>query len=376
VSHEATVAVVFGTRPEAIKLAPVIHLLESDRRLRVRVIASGQHREMLDQVLTVFGITPDRDLRVMTAGQSLSQLTARLLSLLDPVLAAESPHAVLVQGDTATACAAALAAYYHRIPVGHVEAGLRTGDRYAPFPEEVNRRLVSVLATWHFAPTEQARDVLVREGNPAESVAVTGNTVIDALRYVLATTAAPPSPIPERGGRMIVVTAHRRENFGPPFEALCRAIRRIADMYPDVDICYPVHLNPRVQEPVQRLLAGHSRIHLLAPLDYVAFVHLLTRAYLVLSDSGGIQEEAPALGKPVLVMRDATDRPESVAAGVARLVGTNEERIVASVSRLLDEPRAYAAMAHAANPYGDGHASERIVAFLRSRLLGNSDSGK
>jgi UDP-N-acetylglucosamine 2-epimerase len=376
VNREATVAVVFGTRPEAIKLAPVIRLLESDQHLRVRVIATGQHREMLDQVLAVFGITPDRDLRVMTTGQSLSQLTARLLALLDPVFAKETPDAVIVQGDTATACAAALAAYYRRIPVGHVEAGLRTGDRYAPFPEEVNRRLVSVLATWHFAPTERARDVLVREGNPAESVAVTGNTVIDALRYVLATTPAPPSLIPERGQRMIVVTAHRRESFGPPFEALCRAIRRIADGYPDVDMCYPVHLNPRVQEPVQRLLAGHPRIHLLAPLDYVAFVHLLTRAYLVLSDSGGVQEEAPALGKPVLVMRDATDRPEAVEAGVAKLVGTNEERIVASVSELLDEPRTYATMAQAANPYGDGHASERIVAFLRSRLLAHVDDAE
>jgi UDP-N-acetylglucosamine 2-epimerase len=376
VNREATVAVVFGTRPEAIKLAPVIRLLESDQHLRVRVIATGQHREMLDQVLAVFGITPDRDLRVMTTGQSLSQLTARLLALLDPVFVEETPDAVIVQGDTATACAAALAAYYRRIPVGHVEAGLRTGDRYAPFPEEVNRRLVSVLATWHFAPTERARDVLVREGNPAESVAVTGNTVIDALRYVLATTPAPPSLIPERGQRMIVVTAHRRESFGPPFEALCRAIRRIADGYPDVDMCYPVHLNPRVQEPVQRLLAGHPRIHLLAPLDYVAFVHLLTRAYLVLSDSGGVQEEAPALGKPVLVMRDATDRPEAVEAGVAKLVGTNEERIVASVSELLDEPRTYATMAQAANPYGDGHASERIVAFLRSRLLAHVDDAE
>jgi UDP-N-acetylglucosamine 2-epimerase len=376
VNREATVAVVFGTRPEAIKLAPVIRLLRSDQHLRVRVIATGQHREMLDQVLAVFGITPDRDLRVMTTGQSLSQLTARLLALLDPVFVEETPDAVIVQGDTATACAAALAAYYRRIPVGHVEAGLRTGDRYAPFPEEVNRRLVSVLATWHFAPTERARDVLVREGNPAESVAVTGNTVIDALRYVLATTPAPPSLIPERGQRMIVVTAHRRESFGPPFEALCRAIRRIADGYPDVDMCYPVHLNPRVQEPVQRLLAGHPRIHLLAPLDYVAFVHLLTRAYLVLSDSGGVQEEAPALGKPVLVMRDATDRPEAVEAGVAKLVGTNEERIVASVSELLDEPRTYATMAQAANPYGDGHASERIVAFLRSRLLAHVDDAE
>ena len=368
-NHGSRILIVFGTRPEAIKLAPVIRMLKTNPNLRVRVISTGQHREMLDQVLEIFGILPDHDLGVMTAGQTLPELTERLLSLLDPVIAEEAPDALLVQGDTTTAFAAALAAFYRRIPVGHVEAGLRTNDRYAPFPEEVNRRLVGVLASWHFAPTERARAALLREGNVDEDIVVTGNTVIDALQYVLATTKPPPSPIPETGRRLVLVTAHRRESFGRPFEAICRAIRRVAEEHMDVDVCYPVHMNPEVRAPVQRILAGRPRIHLLEPLDYVAFLHLLSRADIVLTDSGGIQEEAPALGKPVLVMRDETERPEAVDAGVAKLVGTDEDRIVACVARLLADRSAYETMARATNPFGDGRASECILAFLRAKLV-------
>jgi len=372
---QPTVLAVFGTRPEAIKLAPVVRALEAGPSLGVRVVATGQHRAMLDQVLAVFGIAPDHDLDVMVPGQTLPELTSRLLPPLDRVIAAEAPAAVLVQGDTTTAFAAALAAFYRRVPVGHVEAGLRTHDRYAPFPEEINRRLIGDLASWHFAPTERARDALLREGVPEGDVLVTGNTVVDALRHVLATTEAGMPAIPEEGQRLVLVTAHRRENFGRPFEALCRAVRRIADGHPDVDVCFPVHPNPNVREPVRRILAGHPRVRLLEPLDYVAFAHLLARADLVLTDSGGIQEEAPTLGKPVLVMRDATERPEAVEAGVVELVGTDEERIVAAAARLLDDPLAYARMARAVSPYGDGRASERIVAFLAARLAGWGGEG-
>lgn len=367
-----TVLVVFGTRPEAIKLAPVIQALEADRALRVRVVVTGQHREMLDQVLKVFGIRPDHDLDVMTPGQTLSELTGRLVPALDRVIKDEAPAAVLVHGDTTTAFAAALAAFYNKAPVGHVEAGLRTDDIYAPFPEEMNRRLLSELATWHYAPTEASRAALLAEGIAGGSVLLTGNTVIDALYRTLATTRPPlmRPPLsacsPER--KMLLVTAHRRENFGKPLEAICGAIRRIADRYPLLDVCYPVHLNPRVRGPVGRILGGHPRIHLLDPLDYVAFSHLLARAHIVLTDSGGVQEEAPALGKPVLVMRDATERPEAVEAGVVELVGADEGRIVSGVSRLLDDAEAYLSMVRAVSPYGDGRAGERIAAFLAAEL--------
>jgi UDP-N-acetylglucosamine 2-epimerase (non-hydrolysing) len=370
------VLVIFGTRPEAIKLAPVIRALQADGSFTVRTVATGQHREMLDQVLEVFRIAADHDLNIMAPGQTLAQLTSRLLNALAAVLEEESPAAVLVHGDTTTAFAGALAAFYRQIPVGHVEAGLRTNDRYAPFPEEINRRMISGLAQWHFAPTPGSQAALLREGIPADSIVVTGNTVIDALHFTLATTEKDATPIPAPGHRLLLVTAHRRENFGQPFDAICRAIRRIADAHPDLEVCYPVHLNPQVREPVQRILRGHPRIHLIEPLDYVAFSHLLARSDLILTDSGGIQEEGPALGKPVLVMRDVTERPEAIEAGVVELVGTDEERIVARTARLLGDPVAYAAMARAVSPYGDGQASARIARFLRSRLVTHSPVGK
>ncbi len=360
------VLVIFGTRPEAIKLAPVIQRLAAEPGLSVRIAVTGQHRQMLDQMLAVFDLVPDHDLAIMQPGQTLAELTSRLLPPLDALMATEAPAAVLVQGDTTTAFVAALAAFYRQVPVGHVEAGLRTGDRYAPFPEEINRRLISGLASWHFAPTDQARLALLGEGVDGANILVSGNTVIDALQHVLATTSAPAASIPDRQ-RLLLVTAHRRENFDR-LDAICRAIRRLVDAYLDLVVIYPVHLNPNVQEPVTRLLAGHPRIHLLPPLDYVAFVHLLARADLVLTDSGGLQEEGPALGKPVLVLREVTERPEGVTAGAVEVVGTEEERIVARVSRLLDDRHAYAAMARVVSPYGDGHASERIVAFLSYRL--------
>jgi UDP-N-acetylglucosamine 2-epimerase (non-hydrolysing) len=365
-STRPIVLVVMGTRPEAIKLGPVVQALRANAAFATRVVTTGQHREMLDQVLTVFAISPDRDLDVMQPNQSLAGLTSRLLTSLDEVIAAEAPHVVLVQGDTTTAFTASLAAFYQRVPVGHVEAGLRTHNRYAPFPEEINRRLISALATWHFAPTSEARESLLQENIAESHVVITGNTVIDALHYVLDTTTAPPLPVPD-GVRVLLVTAHRRENFGH-LEGICRAIRRLVDTHSDLAVCYPVHLNPNVQEPVYRLLAGHPRISLLPPLDYIAFVHLLARADLVLTDSGGLQEEGPTLGKPVLVLRDVTERPEGVMAGSVELVGTEEELIVSRVSRLLDDRHAYAAMAHQVSPYGDGQASQRIVSFLRSKL--------
>jgi UDP-N-acetylglucosamine 2-epimerase (non-hydrolysing) len=362
------VLVIFGTRPEAIKLAPVIRELAAAPDIDVRVAVTGQHRHMLDQVLDVFNIAPDYDLNIMIAGQTLPELTSRLISSLDQVIGAECPAAVLIHGDTTTAFAAALAAFYHRVPVGHVEAGLRTGDAYAPYPEEINRRLISDLAHWHFAPTALSRAALLREGIADSSILVTGNTVIDALYFTLANTRASAPPLDLANRRLVLVTAHRRESFGAPFESLCRAIRSIADSYSDVEICYPVHLNPNVREPVERILGGSPRIRLCEPFDYRTFSRLLEQSYLILTDSGGIQEEGPALGKPVLVMRDVTERPEAIEAGVVELVGTDEQAIVARVSRLLDDPIAYAAMARAVSPYGDGHASDRICAFLRTRL--------
>lgn len=371
-STQPLVLVVLGTRPEAIKLAPVIRALAAEPSLRVCVARTGQHRELVDQVLDVFDLRPDHDLATMTTNQTLPDLTSRLVVALDRLIARAAPQTVLVQGDTTTAFAAALAAFYHRVPVGHVEAGLRTGNRYAPFPEEINRRLISVLSTWHFAPTTRNEAALLAEGIAAADVRVTGNTVIDALQLILQTTCSPLDELPGPGRRLLLVTAHRRESFGAPFAALCRAIRRIADTHPALDICYPVHLNPNVRQPVAQALAGHPRIHLLEPLDYVSFVHLLARADLVLTDSGGVQEEAPALGKPVLVMREVTERPEAIEAGIVELVGTDEERIVRRVNALLNDAAAYAARARPVSPYGDGRASARIVAFLRTRLLGNA----
>lgn len=366
-----TVLCVFGTRPEAIKMAPVVRALGTAPGLRPAVCVTDQHEAMLDQVLELFGIRPDHRLGVMCAGQSPSEVAARVLERLPDVLAATRPAAVLVQGDTTTTFAAALAAFYARIPVGHVEAGLRTYRKDAPFPEELNRQMTTALADWHFAPTGWARDNLLQAGVPAARIAVTGNPVIDALRWIEHETATRDADLlPDVDGRrLILVTAHRRESFGGPFVELCSALRDIVCRNRDVELVYPVHLNPNVQEPVRRLLAGLERVRLLPPVDYLTLVGLLRRAYLVLTDSGGIQEEAPAFGKPVLVMRETTERPEGVEAGTARLVGTARERIVEEVERLLRDAAAYETMARAHNPYGDGQAAERITRVL-SRALG------
>jgi UDP-N-acetylglucosamine 2-epimerase (non-hydrolysing) len=359
---------VFGTRPEAIKMAPVIReLRKHPARVDLRVCVTGQHREMLDQVLRLFEIVPDHDLDIMRADQSLTQVTAAALTGLDAVIASERPDWVVVQGDTTTAMAASLVAFYHRVRIAHVEAGLRSWDRAHPFPEEVNRRLADSLSDLHFAPTDVARQNLLREGLDGSTVIVTGNTVIDALHWV----AGLPAPddlnslIPRNGARLLLVTAHRRESFGPGMEEICLALRDLAMRYgASVQVVYPVHLNPRVREPVQRILGDMENITLLPPLDYLRLVHLMKRAYLVLTDSGGIQEEAPGLGKPVLVLREVTERPEAVAAGTARVVGTSRERVVREAVRLLEDSAEYERMARAVNPYGDGHAAKRIVAAL------------
>jgi UDP-N-acetylglucosamine 2-epimerase (non-hydrolysing) len=368
------VLTVFGTRPEAVKLAPVISELSRASGIESRVCVTAQHRHMLDQVTGLFGIQPDVDLDLMRPGQSLAEISAAIFTALDPVLADLKPDWMLVQGDTTTVMAAALLGYYHRIRVGHVEAGLRTGDKWQPFPEEVNRQVASVVADLHFAPTEWARDNLLRENVPAERILVTGNPVIDALQYVAALPPTPqvaellaklglaPGQEKTEGKRLILVTAHRRENFGAPLENICLALRQLAEHYGDaIHIVYPVHLNPNVQETAHRLLDGVEHIDLIQPLDYLLLVNLIKRAALVLTDSGGLQEEAPGLGVPVLVLRRVTERPEGVQAGTVRLVGTDIERIVTETRRLLDDPQTYDQMARAVNPYGDGHAAARIV---------------
>ena len=364
------ILVVFGTRPEAIKLFPVVAALKATPGLTVRTCVTGQHRGLLDQVLAIAGLVPDLDLDLMEPGQSLDRLTARLLTGLGEVLDAERPDRMIVQGDTATATAAALAAYYRKIPVAHVEAGLRSGDIYNPWPEEVNRRLVAPIADLHFAPTDIAAAALARE-NIRRGVHVTGNTVVDALHWTKKRIAANPALAAGldgvaarfRGKRIVLVTTHRRENFGTGMAAIARAILRIAARE-DVAILFPVHPNPNVGAVVDALLGYHPRIARVDPLDYPHFIRALQLCYLVLTDSGGVQEEAPAYGKPVLVMRDTTERPEGVEAGTARLVGTNEDRIVAEVSNLLDDDHAYATMARAHSPYGDGHASQRIAKVI------------
>ncbi len=347
-----------------MKLAPVVRELARRPGVRSRVCVTAQHREQLDQVLAVFGIVPDRDLDLMRPGQTLPDLTARILTAVSGALAEERPDVVLVQGDTTTVLAAALAAFYARIPVGHVEAGLRTDDRYSPFPEEINRRLATTLATWHFAPTPRAAAALRREGVSERSIHVTGNTAIDALLAIVGSTIAPPFPFLHDGRRLILVTAHRRENFGAPMAACFVALRTLVERNPDTELVYPVHLNPQVQEPARRILGGHPRIHLLPPADYATFAHLMARATLIITDSGGIQEEAPTLGKPTLVLRHETERPEAIEAGTALLVGTDPARILGEAERLLHDPVAYAAMARIANPFGDGHAAVRIVDVL------------
>ncbi len=360
-----------GTRPEAIKLAPVVLELERRSELFVsRVCVTAQHREMLDQPLAFFEIKPDYDLNIMSPGQTLAQITARAMEGFDHVFAQDKPELILTQGDTTTSFCGALAGYYHRIPVGHIEAGLRTGNKYAPFPEEINRRLVGQISDWHFAPTEYARQALLREGVPESSVFVTGNTVIDALFWVRERVRVVRPKFPDglieslEGHQVILVTGHRRESFGRGFENISHAIREVADAFPNVVFVYPVHLNPNVREPVHRILGGHPRIHLIEPLTYSAFVWLMDLATIVLTDSGGVQEEAPSLGKPVLVMRETTERPEGIAAGNARLVGVCKERIVDELMKLLSNPEERASMTAVSNPYGDGLAARRIVDVL------------
>lgn len=364
---------VFGTRPEAIKMAPLVKHLQAHPAFEVQVCVTAQHRQMLDQVLNLFDISPNFDLNLMKPGQDLTDITGGVLHGLKKVLTESQPDLVLVHGDTSTTFAASLAAFYQRISVGHIEAGLRTGNLYSPWPEEANRRLTSVLARWHFAPTATSRNNLLAEGIAGDTVHVTGNTVIDALLQVRARIRTDASlqkdfaktfNFIDPAKHVILVTGHRRENFGDGFERICQALARIAQGHPDAQVIYPVHLNPQVQEPVNRLLGSVSNIRLIEPLDYLPFVYLMDRATLILTDSGGIQEEAPSLGKPVLVMRDTTERPEAVAAGTVKLVGTNADHIVEQVRVLLTETKAYEAMAFAHNPYGDGRACERIARAL------------
>lgn len=400
------VSVIFGTRPEAIKLAPVILALKDHPDFACHVCVTAQHRQMLDQVLDAFDIRPDADLNLMQQDQPLSSFTARCLEALDRYLASQRPALVLAQGDTTTTFCASLAAFYRRIPIGHVEAGLRTKNKYAPFPEEINRTLVSHLADLHFAPTEGARQNLLRQGVPADRIFVTGNTVIDALFLALEKTQISPPSIPglppellqpENHIPIVLITGHRRESFGPPLESICLAIRELAHRFPETHFVYPVHLNPHVRAPVLRILGSSpnpptsdlrplpsdsrsptsdhrplpsgTNIHLIDPLPYFPFVALMNRSTLILTDSGGIQEEAPSLGKPVLVMRDTTERPEGVEAGTARLVGTDTQKIVSEVSKLLTDKVAYDSMAQAHNPYGDGKAAHRILqAILQSEV--------
>lgn len=361
------VIVVMGTRPEAIKLAPVVRALRGHGGFTVKVLATAQHRSMLDQVLGVFDIEPDFDLDMMRPGQSLTDVTVRAVAGVGKVLERERPDWVVVQGDTTTAFVSALAAYYRRVRVAHVEAGLRTDDKYAPFPEEMNRRLVSALADVHFAPTPAARANLRREGVPAGAIHVTGNTVIDALKQMVASGRIESPPVLERlpaSARVLLVTAHRRESFGPGLESVFLALKEVVRRHPDVEVVYPVHPNPNVRRVADRVLGQVARVHLVAPLDYRQFVALMSRAYLILTDSGGIQEEAPGLGKPVLVLRDKTERPEAIAAGTALLVGTDRDRIVRVAERLLTSKAAYSRMARAANPFGDGRAGERVARIL------------
>lgn len=352
-----------GTRPEAIKMAPVILALKQQPWADVRVLATAQHRGLLDQVLAFFGIEPDIDLNIMRPNQALTTLTARLLLELDEVLLAEKPDVLLAQGDTTTVMTAALACFYHRIPFGHIEAGLRTWDMQNPFPEEANRVIAGRLARWHFAPTEGSRQNLLREGAPDSDIIVTGNTVIDAL-LMTADKELELGIDLDPVKRLVLVTSHRRENFGAPFHNICRAIRTLAERNPDVQFLYPVHPNPNVKDVAYEVLGASSNIHLCEPLDYAPFVAAMKRSYLIISDSGGVQEEAPALGKPVLVLRDETERPEAVEQGVVKLVGPNYERIVEETQRLLDDESAYREMARGISPYGDGQSAARIVEVL------------
>ncbi|WP_178090859.1 non-hydrolyzing UDP-N-acetylglucosamine 2-epimerase [Plesiomonas shigelloides] len=369
------VLTVFGTRPEAIKMAPLVHALAKDERFEARVCVTAQHREMLDQVLDLFEIKPDYDFNLMKVGQTLNEVTAKILLELKPVLQEFKPDVVLVHGDTATTFAASLAAYYEQIAVGHVEAGLRTGNIYSPWPEEANRKLTGALTRYHFAPTETARQNLLQENYAPENIYVTGNTVIDALLMVkakidanpvLKTILATQFPYLDEKRKLILVTGHRRESFGDGFKRICEALSLIAKKYPDVQIVYPVHLNPNVQKPVNRLLSGFDNVYLIEPQEYLPFVYLMNRSYLILTDSGGIQEEAPSLGKPVLVMRETTERPEAVDAGTVTLVGTCVKTICYKAFWLLENEYVYSKMSKSHNPYGDGNAVIKITDAIYS----------
>ena len=361
------VMLVFGTRPEAIKMCPLVLELKKRKSIETVVCVTGQHRQMLDQVLEAFGVVPDYDLSIMKEQQTLFDVTVNILERIREVLEKEQPNVVLVHGDTSTTFVTALACFYLQIPVGHVEAGLRTYDIYSPYPEEFNRQAVGIVARYNFAPTELSRQNLLKEGKRTESIYVTGNTAIDALKTTVREDYAHPELEWAKGSRLIMLTAHRRENLGEPMHHMFRAIRRIVDEHPDIKVIYPIHMNPVVRKAADEELGDDDRIHIIEPLDVLDFHNFLARSYLILTDSGGIQEEAPSLGKPVLVMRDTTERPEGIAAGTLKLVGTSEETIYAEFKRLLEDEAAYEAMSRASNPYGDGHACERIADALEEQ---------
>lgn len=368
-SSKKKIMLVFGTRPEAIKMGPVINELKSRETFNVIVCVTGQHRQMLDSVLQIFHITPDYDLDIMKDRQTLFDITSGVLKGLKPILEKERPDVVLVHGDTSTTFAAALACFYLQIPVGHVEAGLRTYDISSPYPEEFNREAVSIISRYNFAPTQLAKENLVREGKNPDTIWITGNTACDALKTTVRESYSHPELDWAKGSRLILITAHRRENLGEPMRHMFRAIRRVMDEHPDVKAIYPIHMNPAVRDVANEIFEGEDRLHLIEPLDVLDFHNFMKPSYLILTDSGGIQEEAPSLGKPVLVMRDTTERPEGIAAGTLKLVGTDEETIYREFSRLLSDQAEYEAMSKASNPYGDGHASERIADVLESGAI-------
>lgn len=367
-TSKKTILLVFGTRPEAIKMCPLVKELQSRQGIKTLVAVTGQHRSMLDQVLEAFNVVPDYDLSIMKQSQTLFDITTAVLNGMKSILETVKPSVVLVHGDTSTTFAAALAAFYLQIPVGHVEAGLRTYDIYSPYPEEFNREAVGVLSSYNFAPTAISRDNLLREGKKESTIFVTGNTAIDALKTTIRADYSHPELTWAEGSRLILITAHRRENLGEPMRQMFRAIKRVLDEHDSVKAIYPIHLNPTVRETARSVFGDDSRIHLIEPLDVLDFHNFMKHSYLILTDSGGIQEEAPSLGIPVLVMRDTTERPEGISAGTLKLVGTDEETIYENFTMLLDNKEEYARMAHASNPYGDGHACERIADILEGKL--------
>ena len=362
-----TIMLVFGTRPEAIKMCPLVNELKKHSELKTVVCVTGQHRSMLDQVLEAFNVVPDYDLSIMKDKQTLFDITANILLKIKDVLEEVKPDVVLVHGDTSTTFVTALACFYMQIPVGHVEAGLRTYNIYSPYPEEFNRQAVSIISRYNFAPTELSKQNLIKEGKDESTIFVTGNTAIDALKTTVRNDYSHPELDWAKDSRLIMITAHRRENLGEPMQHMFRAIKRVMDEFPDVKAIYPIHMNPVVRETANSILGNDERIHIIEPLDVLDFHNFLARSYMILTDSGGIQEEAPSLGKPVLVMRDTTERPEGIAAGTLKLVGTNEETIYSEFKKLLTDKTAYDAMAKASNPYGDGHACERIAGILEGK---------